>query len=168
MYDRPFHYWLPQWLLSQVAKKECSECGIPYDKSNITACGIKQSDDNRGLFVEHTCNKCEHTERVNFYSESHITLRDICGMLIKEYQSKKQIEVSKNIREPFHGSIISSTEVKNFLKFLEGSVSHEDFMKHIGCKFEEKKKPAKKKVTKKKTSKKKTKDRKPSNKKHES
>ena len=102
------------------------------------------------------CKKCDHIERVNFYSESFITLKDICCMLIREYQSKRQIEISRNIREPSMGSNISSSEVKEFLKFLKTSETHEDFMEHIGCKAEAQKKE------KGKSAKKKTKNRKQS------
>ncbi len=155
MNEQEFHYWLPQWILSQIKKKSCTQCGIPYNKEYLISCGIKKTEEGAGLFVEHVCAKCDHSERINFSTELDITLRDVCHMMLKEYQSKQQIEMSKHIRNYTSTSKMTASEVNDFLKFLETS-THEEFMKHIGCTIEEKKKvkEVKKKKAKKKAKKK--------------
>lgn len=133
--NKPFHLFVPQWMIRLVEQKQCSRCNNPVQRDHIHAAGVRELKKGVGFtfFVEHSCPKCDYAVSTNFTHEKTGDLEDLCYNMIEQMHRNKQVQKSIEIESGKKAESIQDSEVDECLKFLKNSDTYEDFLKFIGA-----------------------------------
>jgi len=149
---------IPKWI-DFIFKQEdfyCPICKSGFNKKGIMAMGIRVSLKNikkEVLFVIYLCFKCKETIELEF---GEITIEDFALNILEEMEDNIALEEKEN-KGPFIDdyeavvnnsseekkklkkikSKITSKEIKDVKKVLNGIKSHEDFLLELGFSEEE-------------------------------
>ena len=115
-----------------LAEKECPRCFYSHQNSSVCAVGMRQLNKTKfALYVEFKCNKCDNKLIINMYRKDD-SLEDLCFSLLESIQrnriSSKSKKRSKN-KDKKENTPITDKEVNSFLKFMNKSKNHDDFLK---------------------------------------
>ena len=131
---RPFHEFIPLWMVQLLEQKECRKCGSPILRTNVRASGVRQLENGEFcFFAEHRCPKCEYAVCTNFDHEKTGNLEDLCYDMIDQMHKNKQIQKAREKEKNIDPEAIKDAEVRDCLRFMEKAESHEDFLKYIGA-----------------------------------
>lgn len=132
----PFYKNLPGWMTETLDGKSCSRCKKPLEKQNVIGVGIKYIENSPEgkctTFLEFKCLGCGFEARFSFENIIQNSIERLCYMLLDQIQKRKKMEKSVSLK-PKSGGPITDDEVQNFLKELEKTQTHEDFLKLISA-----------------------------------
>ncbi len=119
-------------MLSELKSTKCVQCEFNISKDDIIAVGIRKIPDSENctLYIEYICSQCEYREII-LNRKGRYSPNELCYILLEEMREKRNIERSMQNRSKPKGKM-TNKEISEFLKFLEGTSSHEDFLKYIG------------------------------------
>ncbi len=133
--NQPFHLFVPQWMIRVIEKRKCSKCDNPLRREYIQAVGVRelQKEEGYAFFVEHCCAKCDYAVCTNLTHEKAGNLEDLCYAMIEQMHNNKKIQRAKDVESDNENGRMGDSEVKECLRFLKNTKSHEDFLKFIGA-----------------------------------
>lgn len=137
----PFHENIPLWISNYIEGKECRECKNVITKKDIIAIGIRKiTDKNMTPFIEHNCSKCHSRAITSFGGHQQGNMEEICHLLLSQIKINKSkpaiignIQARIKERSNKNTTPISEEEASKFVKYLQKSKNHENFMKQIGA-----------------------------------
>lgn len=132
------YHCLPDWAQRSVRNRKCTRCSKLYKKSDVVAVGIRSLDTDRSkmeptLYVEHLCSNCDYRAITTVIKENTGTLEGLCFSILENIKHKRLLENSKKFgkRKKENPGPITDAEVKKFLKSMNDSSTHADFLKII-------------------------------------
>jgi hypothetical protein len=136
MTERPFYYWLPEWIYAPLDRRCCSQCETKYTKNDITAVGVRKLEDSAyALYVEHQCSSCNFRALTTFGKQKEDSLERLCYVVLESIKKRKITEKAKMLQKHKDDKPMTEKEVKGFISFMQTSESHEDFLREIGVTF---------------------------------
>lgn len=130
----PFHEGIPNWIVKDLHGSHCSKCDHMITKDDISAIGVRKSDNQATPFIEYTCPNCDNRVSRAFNKEKMGTVEELCYTLLDEIRHKKTSRAT-NTRNKVNNNQgpITDKEVASFKKKLKNSKNHNDFMKSMGA-----------------------------------
>ena len=136
MSERPFHYWLPEWVYATLDRRCCSQCETKYTKSDIIAVGVRKVEDPAyAMYIEHQCSSCGFRALTTFGKQKEDTLERLCYVILESIKKRKLVQKSQTLKRVRNDKPMTEIEVSKFKNFLQTSESHEDFLREIGVTF---------------------------------
>jgi len=135
---QPIYKYMPSWVHKIINKDICTKCHNKFNKKNIIACGLREaSTENQFFYVEVKCTNCSTRTVIPFHKQSKINdLKSLSFMFLDRVKKYNQM-INSQVPKPNRNSSITNKEVDDFIKMLNKSKSHIDFMKNIGIKDNE-------------------------------
>lgn len=116
---------------TSISTKSCPRCQKQLNKKDVVAIGIREGDTQPCYYIEYQCSKCKGRGITPFNSRI-ATIEKLCYVLLESVKHQKELSKSKEMeKQNKNTSPISDKEVKAFMKFLNKSESHEDFLVYI-------------------------------------
>jgi len=145
MPNRNFHNWLPEWAYSSLDKRSCSQCSTNYQKQDIIAVGIRQTETEGAdtppeyaMYLEHQCSSCGFRGLTVLGKQKEDNLEKLCYVILEGVKKRKISEKSKMLKNHRTNDPISDKEVKDLREFMNNSKTHDDFLREIGVVLPEK------------------------------
>ena len=136
MAKKSFHYWLPEWVQNSLNHKICGKCSKKYSNKDIVAIGIRESESEENnycsFYVEHKCSSCDYRSLITLNKQKEVSLENMCFTILEGIRKRKLTEKSRAIKKNTNQNPISDKEMKNFIKFVNNTKTHEEFLKGIG------------------------------------
>jgi len=129
---RIFNY-IPQWIVSILRNKRCKKCETFISKKDVIAIGVRDHEGKQTIYIEHLCSNknCNWRGIINFQNKE-ASIEELCYILLEGVKNQKASERSKQLEsKKKSGELITDKEVTEFLKFLNKSETHDEFLKAI-------------------------------------
>lgn len=137
MKQKPFHYWMPNWVLSSVDNKNCTECFYNFKKDNIISIGIRKHKGNRNMFIEHKCSNCGKKSIILVGGNDENSIENMCYVLLDSIKTKKITEKSSGLTKKLKGSL-TKQEANKMIDFIRKSKTHNDLLREMGIHLDDK------------------------------
>lgn len=124
-------YWTPDWVLTAIYNRLCSECNSKFTKSDIVAVGMREVNSGVAMYVEHLCKSCGYRAITTLGRQKEESLEEMCYTLLEGIKRKKIAHRVKELRKKQEGKM-TDKEVKSMINFIQKAETHEEFLDKMG------------------------------------
>lgn len=129
---------IPEKVIKRLGNSSCSKCNHKLGRGDVIGIGIRQNSENHHMFLESNCPQCSTRLITKFNNDSNQSIEDMCCLLLREIQNRKNLEraqkIQSNSTTKMPSTPISEEEFNECVEALKSFKTHEDFLEFIRVK----------------------------------